>query len=161
FGSSSTSLPPYMTWWYAYHGRIAFDGKSWPAYFGAVFTSEGRYINIGQGDRIKVVDASGKIMASKYSTGLLRLLTPTARPSARRTATSAPDLAASNLGIVSDSRASSKKYWTPERNRNGDNAKVHLIHFALNAASGVDIILDGTGAEEYAPHLLSIGSGGA
>ncbi|ETL30247.1 hypothetical protein L916_16751 [Phytophthora nicotianae] len=56
-----------MTWWYAYHGRIAFDGKSWPAYFGAVFTSEGRYINIGQGDRTKVVDASGKIMASKYS----------------------------------------------------------------------------------------------
>ncbi|ETL83477.1 hypothetical protein L917_16579, partial [Phytophthora nicotianae] len=85
--------------------------------------------------------------ASTRSTGLLRLLTPTARPSARRTATSAPDLAASNLGIVSDSRASSKKYWTPERNRNGDNAKVHLIHFALNATSGVDIILDGTGAK--------------
>ncbi|KAG4038251.1 hypothetical protein PC123_g26187, partial [Phytophthora cactorum] len=59
--SSSKSLPPYSTgktgpdvymiWWYAHHGRIAFDGKNWAAYFGAaVSTSEGGCINIHQGD---------------------------------------------------------------------------------------------------------------
>ncbi|KAG4045511.1 hypothetical protein PC123_g19081, partial [Phytophthora cactorum] len=59
--SSSASLPPYSTgktgpdvymiWWYAHHGRIAFDGKNWAAYFGAaISTSEGGCINIHQGD---------------------------------------------------------------------------------------------------------------
>eukprot|EP00644_Phytophthora_capsici_P019598 jgi/Phyca11/22018/fgenesh1_pg.PHYCAscaffold_405_\ len=45
-------------------------------------------------------------------------------------------------------------------NGNGDNAKVHLIHFALNAAASDDITLGGTDANERAPHLASIGSGG-
>ncbi|KAG3057820.1 hypothetical protein PI125_g25333, partial [Phytophthora idaei] len=60
--SASASLPPYSTsatgeevymiWWYAHHGRIAFDGKNWAAYFGAaVSTSENGCINIHQGDR--------------------------------------------------------------------------------------------------------------
>ncbi|KAI9988918.1 hypothetical protein PInf_022605 [Phytophthora infestans] len=47
-------------------------------------------------------------------------------------------MAASNLDIALDSSASS---WATETNKNGDNAKVHLIHFTLNAASSVNIIL--------------------
>ncbi|KUF87483.1 hypothetical protein AM588_10003388 [Phytophthora nicotianae] len=57
-----------MIWWYAHHGRIAFDGKNWAAYFGAaVSTSEGGCINIHQGDRMKVVDPTGKITADEDS----------------------------------------------------------------------------------------------
>ncbi|KAI9987813.1 hypothetical protein PInf_023857 [Phytophthora infestans] len=56
-------------------------------------------------------------------------------------ATSTSVVAASNLDIALDSSASSKKYWATETNKNGDNAKVHLIHFTSNAASSVNIIL--------------------
>ncbi|KAE9272282.1 hypothetical protein PR003_g30253, partial [Phytophthora rubi] len=67
--SSSASLPPYssgktgpdvyMIWWYAHHGRIAYDGTNWAAYFGAaISTSKGGCINIHQGDRMKVVSPS-------------------------------------------------------------------------------------------------------
>ncbi|KAE8966011.1 hypothetical protein PR002_g28502, partial [Phytophthora rubi] len=76
--SSSASLPPYSTgktgpdvymiWWYAHHGRIAYDGTNWAAYFGAaISTSEGGCINIHQGDRMKVVSPSGTITDSKDS----------------------------------------------------------------------------------------------
>ncbi|CAH0520221.1 unnamed protein product [Peronospora belbahrii] len=82
--SSSASLPPYslsktgkdvyMIWWYAHHGRIAFDGTNWAAYFGAaISTSEGGCINIHQGDRMKVVNPSGTITATRTrSTGVVR-----------------------------------------------------------------------------------------
>ncbi|ETP50949.1 hypothetical protein F442_03835, partial [Phytophthora nicotianae P10297] len=194
--SSSASLPPYssgktgpdvyMIWWYAHHGRIAFDGKNWAAYFGAaISTSEGGCINIHQGDRMKVVDASGKITADEdsfdwgCSHSAYERITYDNRTDSYATicktdsnnrimppkdwgTTIYPvDLAAANLGdIVPDSDASSKKYWATVSNGNGDNAKVHLIHFAMNAAASEDITLGGTDANERAPHLASIGSGG-
>ncbi|KAE8958990.1 hypothetical protein PR002_g30689, partial [Phytophthora rubi] len=74
--SSSKTLPPYssgktgpdvyMIWWYAHHGRIAYDGTNWAAYFGAaISTSEGGCINIHQGDRMKVVSPTGAITNDK------------------------------------------------------------------------------------------------
>ncbi|KAI9982627.1 hypothetical protein PInf_008599 [Phytophthora infestans] len=194
--SSSASLPPYssgktgpdvyMIWWYAHHGRIAFDGKNWAAYFGAaISTSEGGCINIHQGDRMKVVDATGKITADEdsfdwgCSHSAYERITYDHRTDSYATicktdsnnrimppkdwgTTIYPvDLGAANLGdIVPDSDASSKKYWATVSNGNGDNAKVHLIHFAMNAAASEDITLGGTDANERAPHLAQIGSGG-
>ncbi|CEG38813.1 uncharacterized protein PHALS_08865 [Plasmopara halstedii] len=194
--SSSASLPPYsssktgpdvyMIWWYAHHGRIAYDGKNWAAYFGAaISTSEGGCINIHQGDRMKVVDASGKIVANEDSfdwgcshSGYERITYDNRTnnyaticktdnnnrimpPKDWGTTIYPVDLAASNLGdIVPDSVPSSNKYWATVSNGNGNNAKVHLIHFAMNAAATEDIILGGTDANERAPHLASIGSGG-
>eukprot|EP00644_Phytophthora_capsici_P017027 jgi/Phyca11/130290/e_gw1.92.100.1 len=192
--SSSASLPPYSTgktgpdvymiWWYAHHGRIAFDGKNWAAYFGAaISTSEGGCINIHQGDRMKVVDASGKITANEDSfdwgcshSGYERVTYDNRTdnfaaicktdsnnrimpPKDWGTTIYPVDLAASNLGDIVPSGAASK-YWATVSNGNGDNAKVHLIHFALNAKASDDIILGGTDANERAPHLASIGSGG-
>ncbi|KAI9982630.1 hypothetical protein PInf_008602 [Phytophthora infestans] len=194
--SSSASLPPYssgktgpdvyMIWWYAHHGRIASDGKNWAAYFGAaISTSEGGCINIHQGDRMKVVDATGKITADEdsfdwgCSHSAYERITYDNRTDSYATicktdsnnrimppkdwdTTIYPvDLGAANLGdIVPDSVASSKKYWATVSNGNGDNAKVHLIHFAMNAAASEDITLGGTDANERAPHLAQIGSGG-
>ncbi|KAK1940917.1 hypothetical protein P3T76_007623 [Phytophthora citrophthora] len=192
--SSSASLPPYSTgktgpdvymiWWYAHHGRIAFDGKNWAAYFGAaISTSEGGCINIHQGDRMKVVDASGKITANEDSfdwgcshSGYERVTYDNRTdnfaaicktdsnnrimpPKDWGTTIYPVDLAASNLGDIVPSGAASK-YWATVSNGNGDNAKVHLIHFALNAKASDDITLGGTDANERAPHLASIGSGG-
>ncbi|ETO81848.1 hypothetical protein F444_03918 [Phytophthora nicotianae P1976] len=194
--SSSASLPPYssgksgadvyMIWWYAHHGRIASDGTNWAAYFGcAISTSEGGCINIHQGDRMKVVDPSGKIATQADSfdwgcshSGYERITYDSRKkgyasicktdsnnrimpPNDWGTTIYPVDLAAANLGdIVPDSDASSKKYWATVSNGNGDNAKVHLIHFAINAAADDDITLGGTDANERAPHLAAIGDGG-
>ncbi|OWZ03034.1 GPI-anchored protein [Phytophthora megakarya] len=195
--SSSAALPPYSTgktgqdvymiWWYAHHGRIASNGKSWAAYFGAaISTSEGGCINIHQGDRMKVVDPTGKIMNDQSSfdwgcshSGYERI-TYDNRTSSYATicktdnnnrimppnnwdATIYPvDLAASNLGdIVPDTAASSNKYWAATvSNGNGDNAKVHLIHFDLKSKATQDIVIGGTDANERAPHLARMGNGG-
>jgi hypothetical protein len=194
--SSSASLPPYsssktgpdvyMIWWYAHHGRIASDGTNWAAYFGAaISTSEGGCINIHQGDRMKVVDPSGKITADEdsfdwgCSHSAYERITYDNRTDSYATicktdsnnrimppkdwdTTIYPvDLAAANLGdIVPDADASSNKYWATVSNGEGDNAKVHLIHFATNAAASEDITLGGSDANERAPHLASIGDGG-
>ncbi|RAW32423.1 hypothetical protein PC110_g11241 [Phytophthora cactorum] len=137
------------------------------------------------GDRMKVVDASGKITANEdsfdwgCSHSAYERITYDNRTNSYATicktdsnnrimppkdwdTTIYPvDLGAANLGdIVPDSVASSKKYWATVSNGNGDNAKVHLIHFAMNAAASEDITLGGTDANERAPHLASIGSGG-
>ncbi|KAG2785953.1 hypothetical protein PC129_g17993 [Phytophthora cactorum] len=194
--SSSASLPPYssgkpgadvyMIWWYAHHGRIASDGTNWAAYFGcAISTSEGGCINIHQGDRMKVVDPSGKIATQADSfdwgcshSGYERITYDSRKkgytsicktdsnnrimpPKDWGTTIYPVDLGAANLGdIVPDSDASSKKYWATVSNGEGDNAKVHLIHFAINAAANDDITLGGTDANERAPHLAAIGDGG-
>ncbi|EEY53929.1 uncharacterized protein PITG_07576 [Phytophthora infestans T30-4] len=167
--SSSASLPPYssgktgpdvyMIWWYAHHGRIASDGKNWAAYFRSRRTrtrltggcSHSAYERITYDNRtdsyatICKTDSNNRIMPPKdWGTTIYPV-----------------DLGAANLGdIVPDSDASSKKYWATVSNGNGDNAKVHLIHFAMNAAASEDITLGGTDANERAPHLAQIGSGG-
>ncbi|KAG7395178.1 hypothetical protein PHYBOEH_004159 [Phytophthora boehmeriae] len=194
--SSSAALPPvstgktgpdvYMIWWYAHHGRLAYNGKDWAAYFGAaISTSEGGCINIHQGDRMKVVDPTGKITTNSDSfdwgcshsgyeritydnrTSSFAAICKTDNnnrimPPNNWDATIYPvDLAASNLGdIVPDGVATSKKYWATVSNGQGDNAAVHLIHFGLDGAATEDIKLGGTDANERAPHLASIGDGG-
>ena len=194
--SSSASLPPYsssktgkdvyMIWWYAHHGRIAFDGTNWAAYFGAaVSTSQDGCINIHQGDRMKVVSPSGTITEDKdsfdwgCSHSAYERITYDNRTESYATicktdnnnrimspkdwgTTIYPvDLGAANLGdIVPDSDPSSKKYWATVSNGKGNNAKVHLIHFAMDAAASEDITLGGTDANERAPHLAAIGKGG-
>lgn len=194
--SSSTSLPPYsssktgpdvyMIWWYAHHGRIASDGTNWAAYFGcAISTSEGGCINIHQGDRMKVVDPSGKVLEQSDAfdwgcshSGYERITYDSRKngytsicktdnnnriipPNDWSTTIYPVDLAASNLGdIVPDNQASNMQYWASVSNGDGENAQVHLIHFAINAAADKDITLDGTDANERAPHLATIGKGG-
>ena len=80
--TASASLPPYSTgpmgpqtyfiWWYAHHGRLAFDGNNWAAYYAAATsvsqacTSGGNTaINIHQGDEMRVVNASGMIVTGR------------------------------------------------------------------------------------------------
>ncbi|OWZ01174.1 Avirulence (Avh) protein, partial [Phytophthora megakarya] len=141
--------------------------------------------NIHQGDRMKVVDASGKIATQADSfdwgcshSGYERITYDSRKkgyasicktdnnnriipPNDWGTTIYPVDLAAANLGdIVPDSDSSSKKYWATVSNGEGDNAKVHLIHFAINAAASEDITLGGTDANERAPHLAAIGKGG-
>lgn len=77
---ADAELPPYSTgpdgpnvtfiWWYAHHGRIAFDGARWAAYFGAAISvSQEGCINIHQGDRMQVVDAAGNLADGGFDWG--------------------------------------------------------------------------------------------
>lgn len=190
--TSSATLPPYstsktgsnvfMVWWYAHHGRIAYDGTNWASYFGvAISTSEGGCINIHQGDRMQVVGPTGALVKSQNSfdlgcshSGYERI---TYDASAKEfamicktdnnnrikfpnsDATIYPvNLAASNLGDIVPSATSG--YWMTVSNGNGVNAKVHLMHFEKNKATDKDILLGGVDANERACHLASIGDGG-
>ncbi|POM69794.1 Avr1b-1 Avirulence-like protein [Phytophthora palmivora] len=199
--SSSSSLPPYsisatgeevyMIWWYAHHGRLAFDGSNWAAYFGCALSvsEDNSCINIHQGDRMKVVDSAGSVTSAADSfnwgcshsgyeritydnrTDDYKMICKTDSnnrimpPNDWDTTIYPVDLDAANLGdIVPDSDSSSKKYWATVSNSTSDsdedNARVHLIHFSMDAEASDDIILGGTDANERAPHLASIGDGG-
>ncbi|KAH9106810.1 hypothetical protein LEN26_014451, partial [Aphanomyces euteiches] len=189
---SSASLPPYSTsktgrdvfmiWWYAHHGRIAYDGTNWAAYFGAaISTSEGGCINIHQGDRMQIVSPSGSLVQNanafdwgcshsgyervvyddrvKQFTGICKTDNNNRIKFPTSDATIYPvDLAASNLGDIVKDTASG--YWMTVSNGQGDNAKVHLVHFSKNGASDKDIVLGGAMANERACHLASIGKSG-
>ncbi|KAE8990623.1 hypothetical protein PR001_g21437 [Phytophthora rubi] len=114
-----------------------------------------------QGDRMKVVSPSGTITDSKdsfgwgYSHSGYERITYDERsksfesicktdsnnrhmPPNNWDATIYPvNLAASD--IVPDSVATSDKYWSVVSNGDGDNAKVHLIHYDLKSKAGEDI----------------------
>uniref|UniRef100_K3X515 Uncharacterized protein n=1 Tax=Globisporangium ultimum (strain ATCC 200006 / CBS 805.95 / DAOM BR144) TaxID=431595 RepID=K3X515_GLOUD len=190
--TSSASLPPYSTsktgadvymiWWYAHHGRIAYDGTNWASYFGvAISTSEDGCINIHQGDRMQVVGPTGALVKSANSFDLgcshsgyerityddrskeFAMICKTDNNNRIKfpnsdTTIYPVDLAASNLGdIVKDV---STGYWMTVSNGDDNDAKVHLMHFAKNKVTDKDIVLGGANANERACHLASIGSGG-
>jgi hypothetical protein len=86
--TSSAALPPYSTgptganvlfiWWYAHHGRIAFDGSRYAGYYGvAISTSQScvtpsnlaTAINIHQGDSMQIVDRSGALQSGGFGIG--------------------------------------------------------------------------------------------
>ncbi|KAJ3056539.1 hypothetical protein HK097_006172 [Rhizophlyctis rosea] len=179
--SSSATLPPYSTgktgpavyfiWWYAHHGRIAFDGTNYAAYFGAAISvSEGGCINIHQGDRMQVVSPSGSLLTGHNSfawgcshSGYERILwddrsnqfitvcktdnknritfAPSMNPTIR-----AVDLAYSDFGnIALDTSAG---YWlTTSDIRSGQPANadglssVFLLHFSKTSAADKTITL--------------------
>ncbi|WP_437995960.1 hypothetical protein WMF26_32840 [Sorangium sp. So ce185] len=192
--SSSAALPPYSTgptgpnvymiWWYAHHGRIAFDGSHYAGYFGAAISvSQGGCINIHQGDRMQVVDARGALQRGGFDwgcshSGYERILWD---ESARKFVTVcktdngnriafAPDyktiypvdLAYSNLGNLV--AASGGGYWLTASNIRpgqpaGSNglADVRLLHFTGGAADKDLVIASEPGLNHRAPHLAAYG----
>ncbi|MFY0579032.1 hypothetical protein ACN28S_36450 [Cystobacter fuscus] len=186
--SSSETLPPYSTgptgpsvymiWWYAHHGRIAFDGTRYAGYFGAAISvSQNGCINIHQGDRMKVVGTDGKLQSGGFDwgcshSGYERLIwDPTARKFVSICKTDnnnriafAPtyktiqpvDLSYSNLGNMVT--ATGGGYWLTTSNiRSGQTpnanglADVHLLHF-VDGAPDKDIVLaSDAGLNDRAP----------
>ena len=203
---SSSSLPPYSTGpngpdvvfiWsaYAHHGRIASDGSRYAAYFGVALSraddctngggTNGRGINIYQGDRMKVVAADGTLQSDGFgigcsTSGYERVVwDPAARkfvavcktgerislapPSGNTTTISALDPHYGNLGNIVVSPAGG--YWLTASNaqpgqpaRATGLADVHLLHFAAGAADRDLLIASDTALNERAPHLAPFGA---
>lgn len=56
-----------FVWWYQHHGRLAFDGTNYAAYFGVAITvRNGKCVDIHQGDRMQVVKASNGALLSGH-----------------------------------------------------------------------------------------------
>jgi len=69
----SSSLAGYQNgarfvWWYQHHGRIAFDGTNYAAYFGVAITvNNGSCVDIHEGDRMQVVGPTGALLTGHDS----------------------------------------------------------------------------------------------
>jgi hypothetical protein len=60
-----------FVWWYQHHGRLAFDGRNYAAYFGVAITvRNGSCVDIHEGDRMQVVDAKGALVSGKGSSNV-------------------------------------------------------------------------------------------
>lgn len=204
---SSAALPPYSTGpsgpdvafiWstYAHHGRIASDGSRYAAYFGAALSrsgnctngggTNGRGINIFQGDRLKVVGPDGTLQSDGFdfgcsTSGYERVVwDPAARKfvavcktgerislappgSGMSTTISALDPFYGNLGNVVLSPGGG--YWLATSNlQPGQPAKasgladVHLLHFSSGAADRDLLVASDTTLNERAPHLAAFGA---
>ncbi|GAA3304782.1 hypothetical protein Dvina_14690 [Dactylosporangium vinaceum] len=52
-----------FVWWYQHHGRLAYDGSNYAAYFGVAITVQnGSCVDIHEGDRMQVVNSSGALV---------------------------------------------------------------------------------------------------
>ncbi|KAJ3380823.1 hypothetical protein HDU84_005554 [Entophlyctis sp. JEL0112] len=192
---TDTNYPPYSTsatgpnvvfvWWYAHHGRLAYDGTNFAAYFGAAISvSQGGCINIHQGDRMKVVDPTGAIVNGGFDWGCShsgyervtwdntagafvgicktdnnnQIMFPDTYGSIYPV-----DLWYSDLGdVVTDGAGA---YWTIVSNaRAGQPAEtdgladVHLVHFSRSGASDDIVLASDAGINDRAPHLALFGS---
>jgi hypothetical protein len=199
------ALPPYSTGptgadvvyiWspYAHHGRIAFDGSNYAGYFGAAISvsqtctngggTNGIGINVHQGDRMKVVSASGALQTSGFGwgcshSGYERIVwDPSAKKfvticktdnnnrialSPNYTTVLAVDLYYANLGNIV--LGSAGGYWTATSNiRAGQPANangladVHLLHFTSGAADKDVVIAGDTAVNNRAAHLAPYGT---
>ena len=182
--TSSASLPPYSTgpegpmslmiWWYQHHGRLAYDGENYAAYFGvAISISEDACINIHQGDRMVVVGPDGTPLthpddfgdwgvgcSHSWNTrivwddaaGKFIMVCATdnegrvAQPDPYRTIYEPQDLATLSVGdlVVADGEG----YWVTA----SDVGTVHLLHFSDGLADR-DLEI----AESNFSHLVAYG----
>jgi hypothetical protein len=204
---SSSSLPPYSTGpngpdvafvWsaYAHHGRIAFDGSRYAAYFGVALSSSenctsgggtnGRGINVFQGDRMKVVGSDGSMQPDGFdfgcsTSGYERIIwDPAARKfvavcktgerislappgSGTSTTVSSLDPFYGNLGNLV--LAVGGGYWLTASNLQAGQparapglADVHLLHFTTGLADRDFLIASQATLNERAPHLAPFGT---
>ncbi|HVU00778.1 MAG TPA: hypothetical protein VHE30_03470 [Polyangiaceae bacterium] len=192
---SSSALPPYSTgptggrvymiWWYAHHGRIAFDGSRYASYFGAAISvSQGGCINIHQGDRMKIVDGSGALVDGGFDWGcshsgyerivwdeaLSKFVTVCKTDNQNRIAFSPNvdtiypvDLAYSNLGNLVLGK-NGGYFLTTSNARAGEPpgadglADVHLLHFTTGTPDSDVIVASDAGLNDRAPHLAAYGA---
>ncbi|WP_433937437.1 hypothetical protein AB3662_22665 [Sorangium cellulosum] len=192
--SSSAALPPYSTgptgpnvtmiWWYAHHGRIAFDGSRYAGYFGAAISvSQGGCINIHQGDRMKVVDANGSLQRDGFDWGCShsgyerivwderasKFVTVCKTDNNNRIALAPSyttvypvDLAYSNLGnlvtAVGDGTWLTTSNIRPGQPAGANGlAEVRLLHFTGGAADQDITVASDPGLNHRAPHLAAYG----
>lgn len=164
-----------FVWWYQHHGRLAFDGTNYAAYFGVAITvtgSGGSCIDIHQGDRMQVVSGTGQRLTGhdSFEVGCSHAWTPRmvwdprsshfvtvcatdnncriARPNPYRTiAQGTCDGTLFGGDLVLSSGAG---YWTAW----SQGGTIRLQHFT---DSGPDTAINNAGSSQH-PHLVTYGA---
>jgi hypothetical protein len=161
-------------WWYQHHGRLAFDGENYAAYFGVAITvNNNSCVDIHEGDRMQVVSGSGELLSNHedaFEVGCSHAWTSRivwdprsshfvtvcatdndcriARPNPYRTiADSECDGTLFNGDVV---LSSAEGYWTAWSQ--GDS--IRLQHFTDD---GPDTTVNDAGSSQH-PHLVSYGA---
>lgn len=164
-----------FVWWYQHHGRLAYDGSNYAAYFGVAITvRNGNCVDIHEGDRMQVVSKSGALVGGhgSFEVGCSHAWTsrivwdPRAKRFAMVCATdnncriAQPDPYRTVAAGTCDGTlfggdlvlARSAGYWTAW----SQGGAVRLSHFAGSSAANKTIK---TAASSQHPHLVSYGSG--
>jgi hypothetical protein len=164
---------------YQHHGRIAFDGANYAAYFAAAITvyrsGNSGCVDIHEGDRMQVVDGTGKLLAGHNSfpwgcshSWTTRVLwddandafVMTCATDANNCAIKRPDTGALLFQATCSGQffngdlinASGGGYWSAW----SDTNSIRLNQFTFNNDKGASI--SSAGASQH-PHLVSYGPG--
>jgi hypothetical protein len=164
-----------FVWWYQHHGRLAFDGTNYAAYFGVAITvKNGNCVDIHEGDRMQVVGPNGALLSGHDSfevgcshawtsrivwdarTGHFAMTCATdnncriAQPNPYRTVVAGTcDGTLFGGDLV---RSTTAGYWTAW----SQGGKARLEHFSGSAPSDKTVT---TAASTSHPHLVDYGSG--
>ncbi len=163
---------------YQHHGRIAFDGSNYAAYFAAAITvyrsGNSGCIDIHEGDRMQVVDGSGKLLSGHNSfewgcshSWTTRIATdPASKAFVMTCATDADNCAIERPGTgqVLFQATCSGQFFNGDLINAGsgfwsawsDTGSIRLNQFAANNSKGPSI--SNAGASQH-PHLVSYGPG--
>jgi hypothetical protein len=158
--SSSSVIPPYSTttttfiWWYQHHGRLAYDGTNYAAYFATAITAApGGCVDVHQGDRMQVVGPTGMLVntpdsfafgcSHSWNTRIIwddradrfvmvcatDNLNRVAQPDPYRTIFSAADVGTLSVGdLINDTTMG---YWVTA----SDQGTIRLLNFTTGLAS--------------------------
>ncbi|MEU4244360.1 hypothetical protein [Actinoplanes sp. NPDC026619] len=163
-----------FVWWYQHHGRLAFDGSNYAAYFGVAITvKNGSCVDIHEGDRMQVVSKSGSLLSghNSFEVGCSHAWTsrivwdPRAKKFAMVCATdndcriAQPDPYRTVAAGTCDGTlfggdlvlAKSSGYWTAW----SQGGTIRLSHFSGSSAASKTIK---TAASSSHPHLVAYGS---
>jgi len=163
-----------FVWWYQHHGRIAFDGSNYAAYFSIGITDNNNgCVDIHEGDRMQVVSSSGSLVSGHpdaFEVGCSHSWVPRivwdartnhfvmvcttdnncriAQPQGYKTvATGSCDGSLFGGDLV---LASTSGYWTAW----SQGGQIRLEHFTTGAS---DQTINNAGSSSH-PHLVSYGS---
>jgi hypothetical protein len=168
-----------FTWkQYQHHGRIAFDGANYAAYFAAAITvyrtGNSGCIDIHEGDRMQVVDGSGKLLSghNSFDWGCSHSWTtriawdPTDKAFVMTCATDADDCAIKrpDTGALLFQATCSGEFFNGDLIPSGsgfwsawsDTNSIRLNQFAFNNSKGAAVA--NAGASQH-PHLVNYGPG--
>ncbi|WP_245664855.1 hypothetical protein [Actinoplanes subtropicus] len=164
-----------FVWWYQHHGRLAYDGSNYAAYFGVAITVQnGNCVDIHEGDRMQVVSKSGALLSGhgSFDFGCSHAWTsrivwdPRAKKFVMVCATdndcriAQPDPYRTVAAGACDGTlfggdlvlAKSSGYWTAW----SQGGQARLSHFSGSSAANKTIT---TAAATHHPHLVTYGSG--
>jgi hypothetical protein len=160
-------------WWYQHHGRLAFSGTNYAAFFGVAITvtgGAGNCIDIHQGDRLQLVSSTGALVsAGSLEWGMSHAWTSRILWDSRTNKFAASDATDNNCRIAIPSTATTIASGTCDGTLfNGDIVKsttagywnawsqggtIRLEHFTTGASDKT--VTAGSSAH---PHLVSYGA---